>query len=148
MPETPRFKVRRADWSADKAAIARVRRSVFIEEQAVPESLEWEALDSECVWFVAESVPGEVVGIVRLTPDAQVGRMAVLASWRRCGVGTALLAAVLAEARRQGFRKVRLSAQTHAVPFYAHHGFKPVGDIFMDAGIPHRAMTITFEDSE
>jgi predicted GNAT family N-acyltransferase len=146
MPETPRFMVRPADWHSDEAAIAQVRRVVFIEEQAVPEALEWEALDGECAWFVAATPAGEVIGIVRLTGAARIGRMAVLAPWRRCGVGTALLDSVLTEARRQGRANLSLSAQLHAVPFYARHGFQPEGDIYLDAGIPHRAMTLTFED--
>jgi predicted GNAT family N-acyltransferase len=146
MPETPHFMVRRADWQADEAAIAGVRREVFVTEQSVPEKLEWEALDPECVWFVALAACASVVGIVRLTPDARIGRTAVQATWRRRGVGAALLAAVLDEARRRGFSAVHLSAQTHAVPFYARFGFQPKGDIYQDAGIPHIAMTFTFED--
>lgn len=139
--------VRPAHWHTDEAAIARVRRRVFIEEQAVPEGLEWEALDPECTWFVAATSDGEIVGIVRLTPDARIGRMAVLASWRRQGVGAALLASALEAARRQGFSGVRLSAQTHALPFYARYGFQPEGEIYQDAGIPHLAMTFTFKDN-
>jgi predicted GNAT family N-acyltransferase len=138
--------VRPADWGGDEVAIARVRREVFVEEQLVPEALEWEALDPQCAWFIAQAEGGEVVGIVRLTPDARIGRMAVLASWRRKGVGTALLAAALDAARRRGFSSVRLSAQTHALAFYARHGFQPRGEVYQDAGIPHIAMTLTFED--
>ena len=146
MPESPAFTVRRADWRADEAAIAHVRRAVFIDEQAVPEALEWEALDPECAWFVACSKAGEIVGSARLTPDARIGRMAVLAPWRRRGVGAALLASALAAAHRQGFSRVRLSAQIHALPFYARYGFQPEGEGYQDAGIPHIAMTFTFKD--
>jgi len=146
MPETPHYIVRPADWSVDEAAIARVRREVFVEEQSVPEELEWEALDPECAWFVARAESGEVVGIVRLTPDARIGRMAVLASWRRKGVGGALLGSALDAARQQGFGSVRLSAQTHALPFYARHGFRPEGGVYQDAGIPHITMIFVFKD--
>jgi len=146
MPETPRYLVRPADWRVDEAAIAGVRREVFVEEQSVPEALEWEALDPGCAWFIAQAEGGEIVGIVRLTPDARIGRMAVLASWRRKGVGTALLTAALDAARRQGLSSVRLSAQTHALAFYARHGFQPEGEVYQDAGIPHIAMTLNFKD--
>ncbi len=146
MPETPHYMVRPAHWRTDEVGIARVRRLVFIEEQAVPEGREWEALDPDCAWFVACGPDGEIVGIVRLTPDARIGRMAVLASWRRQGMGAALLASALDTARRQGYSGVRLSAQTHALPFYARYGFQPEGEVFQDAGIPHLAMTFTFKD--
>ena len=146
MPETPHYVVRPADWRVDEDAIARVRREVFVEEQSVPEALEWETWDPECTWFIAQTESGEVVGIVRLTPDARIGRMAVRASWRRKGVGAALLAAALDAARRRGLFSVRLSAQTHALPFYARHGFQPEGEVYQDAGIPHIAMTLTLKD--
>ena len=134
--------VARADWPRDEAGIARVRRQVFIEEQAVPESLEWEALDPDCDWFVARR-DEEIVGVARLTPEGRIGRMAVLPAWRGRGVGSALLRAALDRARERGFRAVVLSAQVHAMPFYARFGFTPVGPEYLDAGIPHRKMQLT-----
>lgn len=139
---TPAFLVRPARWQADEAAIARVRRAVFIEEQGVPEALEWESWDGDCAWFVAEDGGNTIVGIGRLTPEGRVGRMAVLPQWRGRGVGSALLAASLSEARGRGQRRVELSAQSRAVPFYERHGFSAIGDEYLDAGIPHRTMTL------
>ena len=142
------FSVRPARWPEDESAISRVRRTVFIEEQGVPEALEWEDWDQDCAWFVAEAAESAVVGIGRLTPVGRIGRMAVLPAWRRRGVGTALLGAVLAEARARGQRRVELSAQSQAVPFYAGLGFAALGDEYLDAGIPHRTMTLELEAGE
>lgn len=139
---TPAFLVRPARWQGDEAAIARVRRMVFIEEQGVPEALEWESRDGDCAWFVAEAGEGTIIGIGRLTPEGRVGRMAVLPEWRGRGVGSALLVAALTEARGRGQRRVELSAQSRAVPFYLRHGFCALGDEYLDAGIPHRTMTL------
>ncbi|MCS6785936.1 MAG: GNAT family N-acetyltransferase [Thiobacillaceae bacterium] len=133
------LRVRRADWPRDEAAIAAVRRAVFIQEQGVPEALEWEPDDPRCDWFLAEAAD-QVVGTARLTADARIGRMAVLPQWRRRGVGSALMRAVLAHARTLGLQQVSLHAQVHALPFYARFGFQPVGPQFDEAGIPHRRM--------
>ena len=140
---TPAFLVRSARWINDADAIARVRRAVFIEEQGVPEDLEWEARDGDCAWFVAESGEGAVIGIGRLTPAGRVGRMAVLPAWRRRGIGSALLHAVLAEARARGLAEVRLSAQCRVLPFYERHGFVATGNEYLDTGIRHRDMALT-----
>ena len=43
--------------------------------------------------------------------------------------------------KNQGFNKIKLGAQTTAIPFYEHLGFVPEGEEFLDAGIPHRAMS-------
>ena len=136
------FIVRPARWNEDEDAIARVRRAVFIEEQGVPEALEWESADADCAWFVAAEPAGEVVGIGRLTPSGRIGRMAVMPCWRGRGVGGALLAQVIQAARERGQTSVELSAQTRAMAFYLRHGFSVLGDEYMDAGIPHRAMKL------
>lgn len=139
---SPAFSVRPADWADDENAIARVRRTVFIQEQGVPEAMEWEVRDPACRWFVATDLQGQVIGIARLTPEGRVGRMAVLPPWRRSGVGGALLQASLAAARARGQVRVELSAQIHAAPFYARFGFVGVGAEYLDAGIPHRTMIL------
>ena len=144
----PAFSVRTAVWRDDEAAIARVRRAVFIDEQGVPEALEWEAVDAACAWFVAQAGNGEIVAIVRLRDDGRLGRMAVLPAWRRRGVGSALLMAALDAARARGLATVHLSAQSHAVPFYARRGFRAEGDEYPDAGIPHRSMRLNLGEQQ
>lgn len=139
---SPAFTVRPARWDADENAIARLRRAVFIEEQGVPEALEWEARDGECLWFLAFDGLGAAIGVARVTPEGRIGRMAVAPSWRRRGVGGALLQAAIQAARAQGHGSLRLSAQTHAMPFYERHGFVATGAAYLDAGIPHRTMIL------
>jgi hypothetical protein len=58
----PRFAVRPADWRTDAAALASVRRAVFIVEQQVPENLEWDALDVQCVHALAHDERGVPIG--------------------------------------------------------------------------------------
>jgi len=132
--------LREVGWADGGDKLAAIRRRVFIEEQHVPEALEWDDLDGGALHLLA-FVDGNLVGCARLLPGGRIGRMAVLPEWRRQGVGGALLQALIASARRQGLQQVTLSAQVHAIPFYQHHGFSICGDIYPDAGIPHRDMT-------
>jgi predicted GNAT family N-acyltransferase len=145
MPSQFHYHVRQAEWARDEAAIANLRREVFIVEQGVPEHLEWEADDAQHQWFMAESRVG-LIGIARLTRAGRIGRMAVRRPFRGKGVGTALMQTVLEAARRGGMSRVHLSAQTHAVGFYARLGFVAEGDVYLDAGIPHRAMYLNIKD--
>jgi predicted GNAT family N-acyltransferase len=46
----------------------------------------------------------------------------------------------MAEAAQRGMRRLALSAQTHAVDFYARFGFVPEGPEYQEAGLPHQAM--------
>jgi predicted GNAT family N-acyltransferase len=142
-PLPPGVNIRPANWPTDAPAIAAIRRTVFIDEQSVPEELEWEAVDPICTWFVAQQ-DETLVAIVRLTPEGRIGRMAVLAGWRGQGVGAHLLAAALAAARQAGLPGVELHAQRHALGFYERFGFAVSGPEFDEAGIPHRHMTLHF----
>ena len=134
------FTLREAGWVHDAAQLAAIRRTVFIDEQGVPEALEWDEHDAAALHLLALADDGAPIGCARLLPDGHVGRMAVLPALRRGGVGQALLAAVMDAAQARGHATLRLSAQTHAAGFYARAGFVVVGDEYEEAGIPHVAM--------
>lgn len=137
------FTLRQAGWAHDAAQLAAIRRTVFIDEQGVPEALEWDEQDAAAVHLLALADDGSPIGCARLLPDAHIGRMAVLSAWRGRGVGRALLAAAEDEARARGHAVVALSAQTHAAGFYARTGYVAVGEVYEEAGIPHIAMRKT-----
>lgn len=119
---------------------APVREAVFVREQGVPAELEWDGLDAAALHAVAIATSGHAIGTARLLDDGHIGRMAVLAPWRGRGVGSAMLERLLEAARDRGLPAVLLNAQTHAIAFYARHGFAREGSEFLDAGIPHVAM--------
>ena len=56
------------------------------------------------------------------------------------GIGAQILRFLIDRARARGFRKAILHAQLTAEGFYLKEGFIPVGGIFDEAGIAHRAM--------
>lgn len=127
------------DWDTARVEASRIRMKVFVEEQRVPAEIEMDDRDATCVHALAY-VDGKVVGTGRLLPDGHIGRMAVLKECRTSGVGGAILLCLMDEARRRGMKEVVLSAQTHATGFYRKHGFRELGPIFEDAGIPHQEM--------
>jgi len=44
------------------------------------------------------------------------------------------------EGKKRGFDTMILAAQLQAMPFYEKAGFTAEGEVFDDAGIPHRNM--------
>lgn len=140
LPISAEFRVEPADYAVDFADLRAVREPVFVVEQQVPIEEEWDELDPQCRHVIARDAANRPIGTGRLTPERKIGRMAVLAEWRGKGVGDALMEALMDEARALGWPEVSLNAQTHAMPFYARHGFEAFGEEFMEAGIPHRKM--------
>ena len=131
--------VRIGTWDELKALASPIRFRVFVDEQCVPAEMELDEFDPLSCHALA--LAGDVpVGTGRLLPDGHIGRMAVLADWRGRGAGAALLQALMDEADRRGMRGLMLSAQTHAIGFYARFGFVPQGEVYEEAGLPHQAM--------
>ena len=122
----------------------RLRRVVFIEEQGVPETDEIDDKDDTALHLLATE-DGHPVGSARLLlsgTTGKIGRVCVLPSHRGTGLGAALIRAALTELRAQGMTTAKLGSQTHAIGFYERLGFTPTGPEYMDAGIPHRDMTL------
>lgn len=138
---TPReFDVAIVDYAEHADALHSVREVVFVQGQNVPAELERDALDASGWHVLARAVDGTPIGTGRLTPEFSIGRMAVLADWRRRGVGDAMLGALMSHAAALGWRAVSLHAQVDAIDFYLRHGFLPVGPRYMEAGIEHQTM--------
>jgi predicted GNAT family N-acyltransferase len=127
-------------WEEARAEASRIRYSVFVEEQRVPEDIELDDCDASSLHALAYDREGHAIGTGRLLPDGHIGRMAVLPAWRGRGAGSSILRAFLEAARGRGHTEVALSAQVHAVDFYRAHGFEPQGEVYEEAGIAHRAM--------
>lgn len=137
-----RYFIEPAVWSVDADALRAVRTAVFIEEQNIPESEEWDADDATADHALARTRSGEPIATGRLTPDGRIGRMAVVKEWRGEGVGEAILRHLVERAAARGLRRLTLSAQTYAIPFYEKAGFAVTGAEYMECNIPHQNMQL------
>ncbi len=131
-------------WSTDRSVLQGIRREVFIKEQLVPESDEWDDDDAVSVHALV-TLNREPVGTGRLNPGGKIGRIAVKAVLRGRGIGTLILRQLLHEAYHRGIREPYLHAQVQAVPFYEKLGFRIEGDLFDEAGVSHVRMTHALE---
>lgn len=137
---TPPFSIEQVTWDTSQVELLEVRREVFVVEQSIPEEIEIDEHDPVSIHFLARDSGGIPIGTARLLPEGRIGRMAVLATWRRSGVGRALLSAAMETARERGDGRLYLHAQVHSIPFYESLGFSVCGEEFDEADIPHREM--------
>jgi predicted GNAT family N-acyltransferase len=131
----------------DLAACHALRRTVFIDEQGVPEADEMDDLDAAAIHLLARD-GDRPVGSARLLikgDTGKIGRVCVLADQRGTGLGAALIRAALDVLRDRGVAQARLGSQTHAIGFYEKLGFVAGGPVYDDAGIPHRDMTLNLK---
>jgi predicted GNAT family N-acyltransferase len=123
------------------AALA-LRERVFAVEQGVNPAADRDGRDHEALHLVAVD-EGEVVGTCRLVMHgsrARLGRLAVMHSRRREGLGAALLAEADRAAREAGADLIDLHAQLPARELYLRDGYVERGDVFVEEGIEHVAM--------
>jgi len=135
-----RFDTRETSWREDEKMISNIRHRVFVEEQQVPVEIEQDGRDHTAYHWLAMDFENQSIGTVRLLPDGQIGRMAVLSEYRRQGIGFTLLELAVQKARRLALEEAYLHAQSYAEEFYARAGFIKRGDEFTEAGILHVEM--------
>ncbi|MBL8280049.1 MAG: YbgC/FadM family acyl-CoA thioesterase [Pelomonas sp.] len=131
-------------WRDLGEAATAIRRQVFVEEQHIPADMEWDSADAACLHALARNHFGLPLATGRLLEHvpgvAKIGRMAVLRPMRGTQIGRQVLDALMAEARKQGYREVLLHAQLSAENFYLRAGFQRRGEPFEEAGIGHVEM--------
>lgn len=139
------FKILSGGWSELQSAVGPVREAVFIREQQIAPADEWDAQDLVSLHFAV--MDGEAcIATARLLENHSIGRVAVLSSSRGKGIGKLLMLAVIEVAKKQGRPFVKLSSQVHAIEFYVGLGFKVQGEEYLDCGIPHIDISMSFVD--
>lgn len=136
------YHIKLTDWANDAERLSDIRRTVFIEEQKVPENLEWDETDADCTHVLVTDNSGKPIATARMTTDGHIARMAVLKAHRKHGIGSGMLKLLIDHARKLLLARVFVHAQITAMPFYASHGFVAISEEFMDAGIPHKTMQL------
>ncbi|ASK60741.1 GNAT family N-acetyltransferase [Virgibacillus phasianinus] len=119
-----------------------VRTVVFVEEQQVPPEEELDEYDEHAIHFIGY-IDERPVAASRLRfadSSGKLERICVLKNERGKSYGKMIMQQMEAEIKKQGYKKAKLNAQTHAEEFYKRLGYETVSGEFMDAGIPHVAM--------
>ncbi|MCF6148783.1 MAG: GNAT family N-acetyltransferase [Candidatus Kuenenia sp.] len=122
-----------------------VRGIVFLEEQKVPYGIERDIYDYTSTHVLGEE-NGEPFGAGRIRKFgdyAKFERIAIRKSHRGKKLGHELIDFMISIAKEQGYKKVKIHAQTYLTEFYKKHGFAIAGEIFQEAGKEHYTMIRT-----
>lgn len=133
---------------ADLALAFSVRKKVFVEEQGVPEHIELDEHESSSIHFIVKD-EDQVIGTARLRKIeetiSKVERVCVLEEYRGKKIGLLIMQEIEEYAKVLGVKKLKLHAQSYAIPFYEKLHYTITSPEFLDAGIPHRAMEKVIE---
>lgn len=127
----------------DLLSCLQLRRTVFIEEQNVPEYEEVDGDDPNCDHILL-TISDDPVGAARLKyydNFVKVQRVCVLKNYRGQGIGSNIINFIIKHIEKNDIRNsVRLGSQIHALEFYKGLGFVEFGEEYLDAGILHKDM--------
>lgn len=122
-----------------------IRRTVFIEEKNVPESIEvdeMDCLEGPCKHFIV-CCNGVDVGAFRLRVNGdcvRLQRFCFLAKERGKGYGSETMRFIEKWSNETGIKKIEFDAKLESSRFYVKNGYVVVSDEFEEAGIPHVKM--------
>jgi ElaA protein len=127
--------------------ILQLRSEVFVVEQdCVYQDLDFKDQKALHVIGIKE---GEIIAYTRLFNSGQyfdtpsIGRVVVKDTERKYGYGHNLIkASIQAIFDNYNESKITISAQTYLNKFYESHGFKKVGEEYLEDGIPHIKLVI------
>lgn len=118
-----------------------LRDLVFVVGQKITSEPEVDGLDPECHHAMLRR-DHRVIGTARIFASRNpivVGRVAVHGDFQKQGLGTELMRQVQ---QWIGNRPAELHAQAHLEPWYTTLGWRRVGDVFIEAEIPHVTMVL------
>jgi predicted GNAT family N-acyltransferase len=135
--------IQKVDWASQaQAELRAIRTEVFIQEQHVPDALEWDNEDAAALHLLVTHMHGQSVACARIINSHKIGRMAVLKPYRNNGIGMALLQYAILECKQLAQPNITLSAQVHVIGFYQNAGFAVISQPYLDAGIWHVDMQL------
>lgn len=129
--------------------ILRFRQEVFVVEQTCP-YLDADGKDQASHHVVGKNESGQLIAYARIVPRgisyqdySSIGRVISDQSYRGKGLGSALMTYTIRKTREHHPATViKISAQNHLTGFYGNLGFEPIGEIYLEDDIPHRAMIL------
>lgn len=122
-----------------------IRSVVFVAEQDVSIPEEIDDKDSESIHYLltVDEAPAGTARVRYVDHKVKIERVAILKEYRGKDLGKQLMEYILQDIKKENqVRTAMLGAQSYALAFYERLGFQPFGEEYMDAGIPHRDMTL------
>jgi predicted GNAT family N-acyltransferase len=131
----------------ENAAIAfNIRQRVFVDEQKVSRDEEYDSHEDESSHYLllVDETPAGTARWRFTDKGIKLERFAVLPEFRNHGAGSYLVQKVLEDVLPQN-KTIYLHAQVAAINLYSRAGFKPIGELFYEANIPHYKMIHSLE---
>ena len=123
--------------------IINIRTAVFIEEQGFKN--EFDETDENCFHIVLYD-KNKAVATARYFVENDIyhiGRVAIIKEYRGLHIGNKIMQILEDEIKKDGGKKIQLSAQVRVSNFYKKNGYSKIGEIYFDEYCEHITMEKT-----
>lgn len=134
------FFAKNVDWGNERHKLKKIREKIFVCQWRIPAEYEFDHQDDISFHVLVVDEHNQAVATGRITPQGEIGRIAVEPQHRGPEVYQELFNALLNIARQRGLSDVLVQCELEGVNYYQKQGFRPVGAVFMDAGVPRQRM--------
>lgn len=130
--------------------ILKLRVDVFVVEQNCPYE-EIDSKDLDCYHLFCTD-KGEIIAYLRILKkgvsfdNISIGRVVIKNNYRKLGLGRVMLTKALLYIKNELKEEtIKISAQHYLIEFYESLGFNPISDVYLEDGIPHINMILSFK---
>jgi predicted GNAT family N-acyltransferase len=140
------FYSKNVNWGNEQHKLKKIREKVFVCQWRIPQECEFDLDDSIAFHILVVDEHNQNIATGRITPKGEIGRIAVEPKFRGPEVYQVLFNALLNIAKQQGMEDVLVQCELEGVNYYKKQGFRPVGTVFMEAGIPRQQLVCSLND--
>lgn len=122
-----------------------IREIVFVDEQGFQDEFDDVNIDN-ISFHLLLYIEGKPIATGRLYQKKPfgnvyiIGRLAVLFDYRKLNLGSIVLTSLEEKAKHCGATSIELSAQCRVQGFYEKHGYRAIGNSYLDGDCPHILM--------
>ncbi|NMP15406.1 GNAT family N-acetyltransferase [Thalassotalea sp. Y01] len=141
------YQINIVNWQDAEQQLKAVREKVFVFERRIPRNVEFDRHDRRAFHvLVVDKSTAEPIATGRITSQGEISRICVVISKRKTPVGKDVINTLLNIARRKKLKEVFINSSLDAVTYFAKHNFRPIGGVFMEAGVPRQRMICGLSD--
>lgn len=133
--------IEKVNWRHSKRRLKKLRDRVFVCEWRIPRHLEFDEHDPISDHVLIVDSDGAEIATGRITPEGEIGRIAVISHHRSKEIYDVLYATLLDIAKENDLEDIYVQCELDGVDHFRECGFRAVGGVYMDSGTPRQKMS-------
>jgi len=134
--------ISRVNWDHAAPLLKTVREKVFICEWRIPKTIEFDRNDKSAIhMLVCDDQTQEPIATGRILPSGEISRIAVLSHFRKSHIDKLVLKGLIGIAKDLELNEIFICSPLESVEYFKEHHFRPIGSVYMVAGLPKQKMS-------